>query len=319
MRNKKIIAGLILVSIILAGCLIFIKNHDKALKKETIEVAISFCDTKNPRTTAIWQDVLNSLEIQDYEFEWRNADSDTKQQQEDIRELMKYSPEYLVVMPVQTHGLEEELEQASAGKAEIILLDRTIDNFKNIPILAEVSTDAQWEGSACADLLSDYFDGNNGSILEISGENGSSINKLHSIGFRNQLNKYENLEISGTTEGNGDRGTTRNNVINYFTANPQRVQAIFANTDEEGIGAVNALEELGLRGIIPVVSINGIEDVKNAMTAGGYLGCVEATPYLGAALLEVINRDKQKQEEEYEIIQTGTVYTPDNLQLMQGY
>lgn len=317
--KTKLGIGIISSLIILAGAFIFSTSSRESLKKETVQVAISFCDTNNPRTTAIWQDVLGCLKEQAFTVEWRNADSDIKQQQEDIAELMEYAPEYLVVMPIQTQGLEEELKEVDSKKTKIILLDRTIDNFKNIPILAEVRTDARWEGSACADILAGYFNQDAGHILEISGEKGSSINRMHSIGFRNQLSKYENLEIAGITEGNGDRGTARNNVINFFTSNSGKVQAIFANTDEEGIGAIEALEELGLRGTVPVVSVNGIEDVKNAMAAGGYLGCVEATPYLGENLLEVIHRDKEKQEVEYELLQRGTVYTSDNLDQMRGY
>lgn len=319
MGKKSIWAAVLIAVCALAGIFLLYQNENEPEKKEPVQIAVSFCDTANSRTTAIWQDVLDSIQRAEMSVEWRSADADADKQKKDVRELLEYSPEYLVVMPVQTRGLEEELLQAEAAKTKIILLDRTIDNFKNISVLAEVRTDAVWEGEECARLLADFFDGREGAVLEISGEKGSSINKMHSTGFRNRLRDYENLEIAGITEGGGDRGTARNNVLSYFLSSPGTVNAVFANTDEEGIGAIDALEELGLRREVPVVSINGVKDVKNAIGAGGYLGCVEAVPYLGETLMEVIQKDQAKTRQDDENILRGTVYTAENLSQMQGY
>lgn len=317
-RRMLLITGIISAGIlaILISC--FYKEKDEPSDKN-IQVAVSFCDTKNARTTAIWQDVLTNLEQQDFSVEWRDAKADIEKQTADIQELLEYQPEYLVVTPVKTLGLEASLRQASERGTKIILLDRTVDDTEEIPILAEIRADVQWEGEACADLLAEYFDGQEGRILEIRGEKGSSTHKGHSTGFRNQLRNYGNLEIAASTEGNGDRGTARNNVINYLLNSPGEIDAIFADTDEEGIGAVDALEELGLRDEVMVVSVNGIKDVKSAMYSEGYLGCVESTPFMGARLAEIIEKDMLGEAVDYMNLFPGEVYTSRNLDEMQGY
>ncbi|GAA0807161.1 hypothetical protein GCM10008910_46760 [Faecalicatena orotica] len=315
--------GLAIIGIILAGmtvCGVLGKyEKTKAEDHENVQITVSFCNIKNPRTTAIWKDVLENLDLAHFTVEWRDADSDMEKQQTDIRELMEYSPEYLVVMPVKTIGLEEELRKVSETDTRIILLDRSIAGSNEIPILAEIRTDQHWEGEVCANLLNQYFAGREGQILELRGESGSSISREHSTGFRNQLREYENLEIKGSIEGNGDRGIARNNVMNYLLNSPGSIDAIFADTDEDGIGAVSALEELGLRGQIPVVSINGIKDIKTAIQAGGYLGTIEAVPYMGKILSELIQKDMQGTEISYENILHGSIFTKENLDEMQGY
>lgn len=314
---------LAIIGIIIAGMtawgVLGIYEKTKVKDRENVQVAISFCNINNPRTTAIWKDVLENLDLAQFTVEWRNADSDIEKQQSDIQELMEYSPEYLVVMPVKTIGLEEELMQASNAETKIILMDRSIAGPKEIPILAEIRTDQRREGEACADLLNEYFAGRQGRILELRGESGSSISKEHSTGFRNRLREYGNLDIKGSIEGDGDRGTARNNVMNYLLNSPGSIDAIFADTDEEGIGAVSALEELGLREQIPVVSINGIRDVKTAIQAGGYLGTAEAVPYMGETLAGLIRKDMQGMEISYENVLQGRIFTNQNLDEMQGY
>lgn len=315
--------GLAFIGIIIAGTAVFgglwFYGKTKAENPKRVQVAVSFCDIDNARSTAIWKDVLEKLEHARFTIEWRNADSDIEKQQSDIQELMEYSPEYLVVMPIKTIGLEDGLMQASDAGARIILLDRSIAGTEEIPVLAEIRTDQRGEGEACADLLDEYFAGREGQILELRGESGSSISKEHSTGFRNRLREYGNLEIKGSIEGNGDRGIARNNVMNYLLNSPGTIDAIFANTDEEGIGAVSALEELGLREKIPVVSINGIKDVKTAIQAGGYLGTAEAVPYMGETLAGLIQEDMQGKKTRYENILQGSIFTNKNLDEMQGY
>ena len=319
MGKRKIRIVMILFICVSIGTVFAYFYHQQGDAKEKTDIAVSFCDTKNPRTTAMAQDVLEYIEQGQFSVRWCDAKSDLEKQKQDIQALMEYEPEYLVIVPLRTQGIEEELIKIDTVETKIILLDRTIDNFKNIPILAEVRTDAQWEGQACACLLKEYMGADQRNILEISGEKGSSINKMHSIGFRNQLSTYASLEIKGTVEGNGDRVTTRNNVINYFSNQTDEIHAIFANTDEEGIGAVEALEKLGLKDQITVVSVNGIQDAKNAIEAGSYYGCVEATPYLGKILINLIQRDMNQKEVTYANIQKGKVYTVVNINEMRGY
>ena len=319
MKKKSIWISAVIIICLLFWLVVNCFDYGAEKRKKSVQVAISFSDTKNASTTAIWQDVLENLERQGFTVEWRDANADIEKQKHDIQELLEYEPEYLAVMPVKTIGLEERLRQADQGKAKIIMLDRLADNLEDISVLAEIRTDAMWEGEACADLLARFFDGREGKILEVRGENGSSINRMHNIGFRNQLSEYGNLEITASTEGNGDRGTARNNVMNYLLNHPGSIDAIFANTDEEGIGAVHAMEELGLREQITIVSVNGIKDVKTAIQAGGYYGCVEASPYLGRELAELIDQDMQGIQTQSSMVARGNVFTVSNLDEMQGY
>lgn len=318
MKKIRAICAVLLLIGGIAGAY-FLLNIKKEQQNERVDVALSFSDTDNPRMAVMLQDILSHAAENHISLKWSDAESNLTKQIEDISELLKCSPKYLVVVPVKTQGLEKILECVNTEKTRIILLDKSIDNFKNIEILAYIGTDALWEGEECARLLSHYFHGEQGEILEIQGEGGSSTNKLHGIGFRNQLTAYPNLELAGVVEGNGDREIARSNVLNFLRGREQRIHAIFASTDEEGMGALAALETLGMAGKIPIVSVNGIQDVKKALMAGVYYGCVEATPYLGEKLFEVILQAENGEAEIQDCIETGTVYSQDTADRMQGY
>lgn len=309
----------VLLALVGAAGVFFLNFREERIKERAhINMALSFCDTDDPRMRAMLQDILEKAKEEDMTVEWSSAHSSLCKQQEDIREFLKEEPEYLVVVPVKTQGLEEALDGADAEKTKLILLDRKIDNFKNIEILAQVGTDALWEGEECARLLSEFFGGKRGRLLEVEGESGSSTNKLHGTGFRNALTEYPNLEIAGVVEGRGDRETAKNSVLNYLRSG-KRIDGIYASTDEEGLGALAALEELGIAGEIPIVSINGIQDVKKALLAGVYYGCVEATPYLAEELFSVIEEAESGKTKGLDRTVEGKVYLQDTAKEMRGY
>ena len=95
-KYKLLICGIAALGIL--GCLFIyfcVEKEDDTRQK--IQVAVSFCDTKNARTTAIWQDVLANLGQYNFSVEWRDAQADIEKQKADIRELLEYKPEYLIV------------------------------------------------------------------------------------------------------------------------------------------------------------------------------------------------------------------------------
>ena len=319
-RNKVIIVCLTVLIFVCMTVLAFYCIHEKDVKEqERPDIVLSLCNTDTPRMTTMLKDIVHHAEEDGKSLKWISADSSLKKQVKDIAELLLSNPEYLVIIPVKTQGLEVILEEVDTSKTKIIMLDRTIDNFNNIEIMTYIGTDALWEGAECAKMLADYFDGKPAQILEIEGEKGSSTNKLHGMGFRNQLRVYSNLDIIDVVEGEGDRSIAQSNVYNYFRNEGKKADAIYANTDEEGMGALAALEKLGMAGKIPIVSVNGVQDVKKAMLAGVYYGCVEATPYLGTALFEVINQKEIESAAYPEVILDGQIFTQDNAEHMQGY
>jgi simple sugar transport system substrate-binding protein len=77
----------------------------------------------------------------------------------------------------------------------------------------------------------------------------------------------------------------------------KRINALFAHNDDMAIGAIQAIEEAGLKpGVdIKIVSIDAIRDAFKAMAAGKLNVTVECNPLLGpqfyATALKLVNRE----------------------------
>ena len=80
MGKKSIWAAVLIAVCALAGIFLLYQNENEPEKKEPVQIAVSFCDTANSRTTAIWQDVLDSIQRAEMSVEWRSADADADKQ-----------------------------------------------------------------------------------------------------------------------------------------------------------------------------------------------------------------------------------------------
>ena len=61
MKKKSIWISAVIIICLLFWLVVNCFDYGAEKRKKSVQVAISFSDTKNARTTAIWQDVLENL------------------------------------------------------------------------------------------------------------------------------------------------------------------------------------------------------------------------------------------------------------------
>jgi len=311
-----LLGALIVLGNISSGCS---KKNPEHQKNDRLLIALSACDKNNARSIALISSVLEEAEKNNMSIEWRYAGGSFTKQKEDIKKLLELMPQYLIIVPARSLGLGEAIKEANQQGTKVILLDGQVNDVTENEYLCRISTDPEWEGIASARIIGEFFNGKKAKVLEIQGKKGTSVSKERSSGFRKELCNYPNLEIAGVVYGDFDRTVTQQNIRKFIEAGKE-FDAIFAHSDEEGLGALEVLRKLWDDEIrIPIVSVNGQQDVKKALIANKYYACVESTPYLGNHVIHVIQNDMCGARISREIIVEGKVVTRDNVSELMGY
>ena len=305
-----------ILMIILIGLAIYFAkfNNTKTISSQNPRIAISFADTANAWNVAALKNLLETFEKYNFSSNWKSADGSVTQQKEDIQNLLTEKPEYLIVMPAKSIGLKEILEEA-AEKTKVILYHGEVTGLNEKAIYLRVDENAFQQGTLCASYLGDFFQSQNGRILELQCKSGNSEISKRTTGFRNELCRYPGLEIENVIDDLDNRIDAYNAVVSYLTDGTQTVDAIFAHTDELGMGALAALETLNMQKSIPIISIGGIQDVIKAIRSGDYFGCIDVSPYIGGQLIQVLN----KQQHTKTIYFETKGYTYENINETKGY
>jgi simple sugar transport system substrate-binding protein len=223
--------------------------------------------------------------------------NDAQQRQENqiraLRGFIAQGVDYIVLAPVVATGWEPVLREAQRANIPVILADRSIDVSDDSLFLTLVSPDMVEEGRVAARFLVGALDGK-ANIAELVGTTGSSPAIDRGRGFRDELAQHPEMKVFRSQSGAFTRAGGRE-VMEAFLRRGDTFDALFAHNDDMALGAIQAIEDAGLRPgqDIVIVSIDGVRSAFEAMAAGTKNATVECNPLLGPVIFDVIEAHRK--------------------------
>jgi simple sugar transport system substrate-binding protein len=166
------------------------------------------------------------------------------------------------------------------------LQDRRIDAPEDL-FITYIGADFIAEGQKSADEMCKLLEGMSGkNVWELVGNVGSSPAKDRGQGFRKSMGAC-GIEITRSQTANWSIEEGKQ-VTATWLKETQDVQGIFAQNDEMGLGAIQALKEAGLvPGVdVKILSVDATSGAFDAMLAGELSVTVECNPLLAPQVYE---------------------------------
>lgn len=110
--------------------------------------------------------------------------------------------------------------------------------------------------------------GGKGNIVIMDGYMGQAAQIKRAIGAKRVLEKYPGIKVLAEQTAEWDRAKAMSLMENWIQSYRNQLNAVFAHNDEMGMGALQALEQAGLKDRVVVVSIDAIADALQAVKAG---------------------------------------------------
>ncbi|MDP3180073.1 MAG: substrate-binding domain-containing protein, partial [Spirochaetaceae bacterium] len=220
---------------------------------------------------------------------------DGKQRQENqiaaIRSFIERHVDVIAFSPVVESGWDEVLQEAKAAGIPVILSDRAVDLKDDSLWLSFMGSDFVEEGRRAARWLVERAGADAGvDIVELQGTIGSAPAIDRTIGFEEVIKDYPNYRIVASESGDFFRDQGYEVMKSILSRGVGDFRAVFAHNDDMAIGAIQAMEEAGLRPgkDIFVVSIDAANGAFKAMLEGKLSCTVECSPLLGPQLMKAV-------------------------------
>lgn len=107
--------------------------------------------------------------------------------------------------------------------------------------------------------------GGNGNLLIIEGYIGQAAQIKRSASAARILKDHPGIKVLATQSAQWDRAKAMSLMENWIQVYGGRINGVFAQNDEMGMGALQALEQAGLKNKVPVISIDAIADALKAV------------------------------------------------------
>ena len=192
----------------------------------------------------------------------------------------------IVLAALETTGWEDLLKQAKDAGKIVVIEDRRIDAPEDL-YATYIGSDFTEEGRKSADEMCKLLKGMSGkNVWELVGNVGSSAAKDRGVGFRENMDAC-GIEITRSQTANWSI-TEGKQVTEIWLKETQDVQGIFAQNDEMGLGAIEALKEAGLvPGVdVKILSVDATSGAFKSMLAGELNVTVECNPLLAPQVYE---------------------------------
>ena len=241
-----------------------------------------------------------------------DANSQTPKQVTDIESLINQGAQMLIVAPNTTTGLQPALDQAKAKKIPVVTVDRLIDSKPCTDYLTFIGSNFVEQGKRAADAKAKAT-GGKGKLFILLGAPGNGVTTDRTSGFLAEIKTAApGLTIVKQQTGNFDRTDGQSVTTSVLQSNPD-ITAIYAENDEMGIGAHNALIAAGKKPgtDIKIVSIDGTKDAVSLIVKGEYNGVIESNPRFGALAFKAL-ADFYAGGTATKIVITDDAYTPEN-------
>ncbi len=258
-------------------------------------------------------DINRALEEQGWKVIFADANDDTAQQISDLEDMIAQQPDYLVIGPREQEGYENVLEEAKEAGIKVVLFDRLAEGPYDVLIQGDYIMEGENAGQAVVDTFGEDEEVN---IVELTGTPGADVTAQRSEGFMNIINEHPNYKILASQVGNFSRTESQTAMENLIQSYGDEIDVVYAHSDDNGIGAINAIKAAGLKPgeDIQVFGVDGTKDGLQAIVDGEMKATYLCNPFYGDAIVELINKLEAGETFDDRVILEGKLYTIDNAQ-----
>lgn len=222
--------------------------------------------------------------------------SDAQQKQENqikaLRSFIAQRVDVIAFSPVVETGWETVLREAKAARIPVIVTDRAVDVPDDSLYVTTLGSDFVEEGRKAGRWLLENTRDRKGDIhiVELQGTVGSAPANDRKRGFQEIIASDPRYQIIRSQSGDFTRARGKEVMEAFLKAEGRRIDVLYSHNDDMAIGAIQAIEEAGLKPgkDILIISIDGVKGAFEAMMAGKLNVTIECNPLLGPQLMAAV-------------------------------
>ena len=245
---------LVLLALLLSAC----------STKKSYFIGVSQCSEDSWRTKMNSEIRRESYLYDNVRVEFASAKDDNRVQIAQIEHFIEQGADLIIVSPNEAKALTPVINKAFDRGVRVVLVDRKSASDK---YTAFIGADNVAIGRAVGRFVGEHL-GGKGRVMELQGLRGSSPAMERDSGFREALARYPQIKVVANAYADWFEQKAESETERMFK-DAGGADLVFAQCDRMGIGAYQATQKLGAKGV-KIVGVDalptpgdGIEAVKN--------------------------------------------------------
>ncbi|WP_028644954.1 ABC transporter substrate-binding protein [Nocardioides sp. URHA0020] len=247
--------------------------------------------------TANTKSIQDSAKDAGVDLKFTDAQGKQENQIQAIRSYIQQKVDVIAFSPVVETGWDAVLQEAKAANIPVILTDRAVDSkdtslyktFLGSDFVVEGQKAGQWvvDNAADADVNGD----GKINVVQLEGTTGAAPAIDRGEGFADTIKADPSIKVVASQTGDFTRDGGKQ-VMESFLQSQDGIDVLFAQNDDMGLGAIEAIEAAGLTPgkDIKIITVDAVHDGMQALSDGKINFIVECSPLLGPQLMDVAEK-----------------------------
>ena len=264
--------------------------------------------------TANTKDIQDSFKEAGIQLKFSDAQQKQENQISAIRSYIQQNVDYIAFSPVVQTGWDAVLGEAKAAGIPVILTDRAVDSKDTSLYVTFLGSDFVKEGKEAGDWLVQQYQGKSDpvNIVQLEGTTGSAPAIDRGTGFGDAIKANPNMKVVASQTGDFTRAGGKQ-VMEAMLKSQPKIDVVFAQNDDMGLGAIEAIEAAGkVPGKdIKIITVDAVHDGMQALADGKINYIVECSPLLGKQLIDIVKKLNAGESVPQRIVTDETTFTQD--------
>jgi ABC-type sugar transport system substrate-binding protein len=282
------------------------------LAQKKIVLGFSQIGAESEWRTANTESIKAAAKEAGIELKFADAQQKQENQIKAIRSFIAQKVDVIAFSPVVESGWETVLREAKAAKIPVVLTDRSVNTKDDSLYVSFMGSDFVEEGRKAGRWLVEKMKDQKGevNIVELQGTVGSAPAIDRKKGFEEIIKADPKFKIIRSQTGDFTRAKGKEVMEAFLKADGKKINVLYAHNDDMAIGAIQAIEEAGLKPAkdITIISIDAVKGAFEAMIAGKLNVSVECSPLLGPQLMAAVKDIKAGKPVAKRIVTEETIF-----------
>lgn len=284
--------------------------------KKSYFIGVSQCSEDSWRTKMNSEIRRESYLYDNVRVEFASAKDDNRVQIAQIEHFIEEGADLIIVSPNEAKALTPVINKAFDRGVRVVLVDRKSASDK---YTAFIGADNVAIGRAVGRFVGEHL-GGKGRVMELQGLRGSSPAMERDSGFREALEHYPQIKVVANAYADWFAQKAESEAERMFK-DVGGADLVFAQCDRMGIGAHQAAQKLGIKGV-KIVGVDalptpgdGIEAVKNGTFLATFVYPTHGDEVLKLAMNILEGRPFRRET----ILQTGVIDANNAVSALQQW
>ena len=271
------------LALVLSGC-----SRQKDAGDQRIVLGFSQIGAESEWRTANTESIKSAATTSNIDLRFADAQQKQENQIKALRNFIAQKVDVIAFSPVVATGWDTVLMEARDAHIPVILTDRAVSADPSL-YAGFLGSDFVEEGRKAGRWVLEEFKGSTSpvNIVELQGTVGAAPAIDRKKGFEEIIAADARFQIIRSQSGDFTRSKGKEAMEAILKSESRKIQLLYAHNDDMAIGAIQAIEEAGLRPgkDIKIVSIDAVKGAFEAMIAGKLNATIECNPLLGPQLM----------------------------------